>query len=183
MAFAITAQWDFPCHGFCHTIQPLTVQWVLPWIPLWVFPFHGFCHTIQPLRVQWVLPWIPLWVFPFHEFCHTQYNYCCWVWFNRLLVKGSVIIIIIIIFAMCDVCFFFISLISRAVVDGEANTVADKVTNEINRVVVMGPYRVRAGELVDKMTIAIIKERQKGLHPWWRWWWRIWKKKVLSRTF
>ena len=65
---------------------------------------------------------------------------------------------------MCDVCFFFISLISRAVVDGEANTVADKVTNEINRVVVMGPYRVRAGELVDKMTIAI-KEKQKGLHP------------------
>ena len=83
-----------------------------------------------------------------------------------MLVKGSVIIIIIIIiFAICDVCFTFISLISRAVVDGEANTVADKVTKEINRVVVMGPYRVRAGELVDKMTIAIIKERQKGLHP------------------
>ena len=66
---------------------------------------------------------------------------------------------------MCDVCFFFISLISRAVVDGEANTVADKVIKEINRVMVMGPYRVRPGELVDKMTIAIIKERQKGLHP------------------
>ena len=58
-----------------------------------------------------------------------------------MLVKGSVIIIIIIIFAICDVCFTFISLISRALVDGEANMVADKVTKakEINRVVLMEP--------------------------------------------
>ena len=82
-----------------------------------------------------------------------------------MLVKGSVIIIIIIIFAICDMCFTFISLISWALVAGEANTVADEVPKEINRVVVMEPYRVTAGELVDKMTIAIIKERQKGLHP------------------
>ena len=168
MGFAIQfSRWR--CNGFCHGYLCGFSHFMGFAIQFNHCGYNGFCHGYLCGFSHFMSFVIP------NTIIVVEYDY----WFNRLLVKGSVIIIIIIIFAMCDVCFFFISLISRAVVDGEANTVADKVTKEINRVVVMEPYRVRAGELVDKMTIAIIKERQKGLHPWWRWY----EKKSFVKDF